>query len=63
MKKQKKSKWQIKREKNISKKSQFDPEIHDLSREGEGFHMKKNYKEKPGELAGSTIKHLLDKWK
>jgi hypothetical protein len=55
MRKKKKSKWQVKREKAISSKSQFDPEIHELGREGEGFQMKRDYKTKPEELSG---KHL-----
>ena len=55
MKYKKKSKWQVKREKDISKRSQFDPEIHQLGREGEGFQMKRDYKAKPEELSG---KHL-----
>ena len=55
MKHKKKSKWQVKREKDISKRSQFDPEIHQLGREGEGFQMKRDYKAKPEELSG---KHL-----
>ena len=55
MKNRKKSKWQVKREKDISKRSQFDPEIHQLGREGEGFQMKRDYKAKPEELSG---KHL-----
>ena len=33
----KKSKWQEQREKEVSKNSQFDPEIHQLGREGYGF--------------------------
>ena len=55
MKNRKKSKWQVKREKDISKRSQFDPEIHQLGREGDGFQMKRDYKPKPEELSG---KHL-----
>ena len=55
MKKKKKSKWQIKREKAISEKTQFDPKIHELSKNGFGFHMKKNYKSKPGELSGKNL--------
>ena len=53
--KKKKSKWQLKREKNISKKSQFDPKIHELARQGEGFGMKRDYKSKPGELSGRNL--------
>ena len=42
--KKKKSKWQIKREKQASENSQFDPKIHVLGREGLGFGMKKDVK-------------------
>ena len=55
MKNKKKSKWQVKREKDISNRSQFDPKIHQLGREGEGFQMKRDYEAKPEELSG---KHL-----
>jgi hypothetical protein len=55
MKHKKKSKWQVKREKDISKRSQFDPEIHQLGREGEGFQMKRDYKPKPEELSGKNL--------
>ena len=55
MMKKKKSKWHVKREKNISKKSQFDPRIHELGRQGEGFQMKKGYKSKPEELSGKNL--------
>jgi len=55
MKKRKKSKWQMKREKDISNRSQFDPRIHDLGREGEGFQMKRDYKAKPEELSGKNL--------
>ena len=55
MKKRKKSKWQMKREKDISNRSQFDPEIHQLGREGEGFQMKRDYKAKPEELSGKNL--------
>ena len=54
MKNRKKSKWQVKREKDISNRSQFDPEIHQLGREGEGFGMKRDYKAKPEELSGKN---------
>ena len=40
----KKSKWQMKREKQASENSQFDPKIHQLGREGFGFQMKKDVK-------------------
>ena len=51
----KKSKWQVQREKEVSKDSQFDPKIHQLGREGYGFQMRRDYKAKPEELSG---KHL-----
>jgi len=51
----KKSKWQIKREKQASENSQFDPAIHELGRQGFGFGMKKDIKIDPEELSG---KHL-----
>ena len=51
----KKSKWQVQREKEVSKDSQFDPAIHQLGREGYGFQMRRDYKAKPEELSG---KHL-----
>ena len=55
MKNRKKSKWQVKREKDISKRSQFDPEIHQLGKEGYGFGMKRDYKAKPEELSGKNL--------
>ena len=55
MKNKKKSKWQVKREKDISKRSQFDPKIHELGRQGEGFGMKRDYKSKPEELSGRNL--------
>jgi hypothetical protein len=58
----KKSKWQTRRETEVSKESQFDPEIHQLGREGYGFQMRRDYKEKPEELKGSLLKKLFDKW-
>jgi len=45
----------MKREKDISNRSQFDPRIHDLGREGEGFQMKRDYKAKPEELSGKNL--------
>ena len=51
----KKTKWQKKREKQASKNSQFDPELHELGRQGFGFQMKRNYKLKPGELSGKNL--------
>tara|TARA_B100000519_G_scaffold176085_1_gene165066 strand:+ start:258 stop:443 length:186 start_codon:yes stop_codon:yes gene_type:complete len=55
MKKKSKSKWQRKREKQASENSQFDPKIHDLGKQGYGFQMKKDYKEKPEELSGKNL--------
>ena len=57
----KKSKWQTKREKDISKRSQFDPKIHALGREGEGFGMKKDYKATPEELSGKNLPFTTEK--
>ena len=59
--KRKKSKWHVKREKDISNKSQFDPKIHELGREGEGFGMKRDYKTKPGELSGKNLPFKSEK--
>ena len=61
MKNRKKSKWQVKREKDISNRSQFDPEIHQLGREGEGFQMKRDYKAKPEELSGKNLPFKTNK--
>ncbi len=58
----KKSKDHLKKEKEAERNSQFDSKVHDLSRVGYGFQMKKGYKAKPGEFSGKQIKHLLDKW-
>ena len=55
MKNKKKSKWQVKREKEISLNSTFDPKIHQLGKEGYGFGMKKDYKTKPEELSGKNL--------
>lgn len=60
--KMKKSKSQIRKEKLESKYGQFDPEIHTMSKQGIGFHMKKDYKEKPGESSGSQLKQMFDRW-
>ena len=51
----KKSKWQKQREKQASENSQFNPEIHQLGRQGIGFGMKKDYKERPDELSGKNL--------
>ena len=61
MKNRKKSKWKVKREKDISNRSQFDPEIHQLGREGEGFQMKRDYKAKPEELSGKNLPFKTEK--
>lgn len=55
MKRKKKTKWQLKREKQISENSQFDPKIHDLGRQGFGFQMKKGYKATEEELSGKNL--------
>ena len=55
MKNKKKSKWQVKREKQASENSLFDPKIHDLGRQGFGFQMKKNLKINPEELSGKNL--------
>ena len=55
MKRRKKTKWQLKREKQVSENSQFDPKIHDLGREGFGFQMKKGYKASEAELSGKNL--------
>ena len=57
----KKSKWQRKREKKASENSQFDPKIPDLGKQGFGFQMKKNYKEKPEELSGKNLPFTTQK--
>jgi hypothetical protein len=33
-----------------------------MSKQGIGFGLKKDYKEKPGEASGSNLKALFDKW-
>ena len=55
MKNKKKSKWQIKREKEAEQNSQFDPKIHQLGKAGYGFGMKKDVKIKPEELSGKNL--------
>jgi len=55
MKNKKKSKWLLKREKQASENSQFDPKIHQLGREGYGFQMKKDVKTKPEDLSGKNL--------
>ena len=61
MKNKKKSKWQVKREKEISSNSTFDPKIHQLGKEGYGFGMKKDYKTKPEELSGKNLPFKTEK--
>ena len=51
----KKSKWQVQREKDVSKNSQVDPEIHQLGREGYGFQMRRDHKDTPEELSGKNL--------
>jgi hypothetical protein len=62
MNKYKKSKWQLRREKEAKGNSQFDPKIHQLGREGYGFQMKKGYKAKPGDSDGSVLTKMFNKW-
>ena len=50
-----------KREKLASKNSQFDPKIHELGREGFGFHMKKGYKSTKEELSGRNLPFRSEK--
>ena len=45
----------MKREKQASENSQFDPKIHDLGRQGFGFQMRKDVKIKPDELSGKNL--------
>ena len=61
MKNKKKSKWQVKREEEISANSTFDPKIHQLGKEGYGFGMKKDYKTKPEELSGKNLPFKTEK--
>ena len=57
----KKSKWQVKREKEASQNSQFDPKIHQLGREGYGFQMKKDIKVTKEELSGKNLPFKAEK--
>ena len=57
----KKSKWQAKREKEASENSQFDPNIHQLGREGYGFQMKKDIKVTKEELSGKNLPFKTEK--
>jgi hypothetical protein len=61
MKHKKKSKWQVKREKEASENSQFDPRIHQLGREGFGFQMKRDVKTNPDELSGKHLPFKTEK--
>ena len=45
----------MQREKEVSKGSHFDPEIHQLGREGYGYQMKRDYKSTPEELSGKNL--------
>ena len=45
----------MKREKQASENSHFDPKIHELGREGYGFQMKRGHKAKPDELSGRNL--------
>ena len=60
--KPKKNKWQLKKEKQESKYSQFDPKIHKMSKTGIGFSMKDDAKDKDADFSGAQLKHLFDKW-
>ena len=57
-----KPRWQQKKEQQEQKYSQFGPKIHSMSKQGIGFGLRKDYKEKPGEASGSNLKDLFDKW-
>ena len=57
----KKSKWRVKREKEASQNSQFDPKIHQLGREGYGFQMKKDIKVTKEELSGKNLPFKTEK--
>ncbi len=61
MKTRKKSKWQLKREKQASENSQFDPNIHQLGREGYGFQMKRDIDVTEEELSGKNLPFKRDK--
>ena len=58
--KNKKRKQKSRREKIASKNSQFDPKIHQLSRQGFGFQMKKGHKATPEELSGKNLPFWKD---
>ena len=61
MKNKKKSKRQVRRETEASQNSQFNPEIHQLGREGFGFQMKKDIKATPEELSGKNLPFKTEK--
>jgi len=61
MKNKKKSKWQIKREKDAERNSQFDPKIHQLGREGYGFQMKRDVETTEEELSGKNLPFKTEK--
>jgi hypothetical protein len=61
MKNKKKSKWQIKREKDAERNSQFDPKIHQLGREGYGFQMKRDIETTEEELSGKNLPFKTEK--
>ena len=61
MKNKKKSKWQIKREKEAEQNSQFDPKIHQLGRQGYGFQMKRNIEATEEELSGRNLPFKTEK--
>ena len=61
MKNKKKSKWQIKREKEAEQNSQFDPKIHQLGREGYGFQMKRDVETTEEELSGKNLPFKTNK--
>ena len=61
MKNKKKSKWQIKREKDAERDSQFDPKIHQLGREGYGFQMKRDVETTEEELSGKNLPFKTEK--
>ena len=51
----------MKREKQASENSQFDPKIHQLGREGYGFQMKKDVKTNPEDLSGKNLPFKTEK--
>jgi hypothetical protein len=61
MKKEKKSKYQNRREREAERNSQFDPKIHDLGRQGYGFQMKRSYKASDDELSGKNLPFKSEK--